>query len=157
MKAIAKEAAMSPALLQYYFPSREDLLLAVITQWDDDNEHRRPGEPMFIRWIDSIRHNASVPGLMHLYTVTLVEAIDENHPAKEYFAKRYADSTDRLIANILLQQYQGCLPSTIDPKRLARLLLAVSEGLQIRWLHDPSFDMADEFAYLLDLFGICHD
>jgi len=154
MKAIAEEVGISPALLQYYFPSRQDLLLSVITQWDDDNERRSAGEPMFTRWMRSIAHNASVPGLVHLYTTTLVEAIDEDHPAKDYFAKRYADAEQRLTAEILLQQYQGRLPSTIEPQRLARLLLATSEGLQIRWLHNPSFQMDDEFGYLLELLGI---
>lgn len=154
MKAIAADVGIGPALLQYYFPSRENLLLAVITEWDEENERRSIGEPVFARWQRSMAHNSTVPGLIHLYTTTLVEAIDEDHPAKIYFFKRYLDATHGVTAELILQQYRGSLPSELDPERIARLLLAASEGLQIRWLHDPSFKMEEEFGYLLESLGI---
>jgi hypothetical protein len=34
------------------------------------------------------------------------------------------------------------------------LLIAACEGLQIRWLHSPDFDMYDEFVFLLREFGL---
>ena len=34
------------------------------------------------------------------------------------------------------------------------MLLAASEGMQIRWLHEPDFDMFEEFLFLLKQFSI---
>ena len=48
----------------------------------------------------------------------------------------------------------GDVPADADPERIARILLATIEGLQIRWLHEPDFDMVEEFLFTLRQFGI---
>lgn len=151
MRAIAADVDISPALLQYYFPSREELLLAVIQEWDDENNRRSLGWSVFGGWLRSIRHNSIVPGLVHLYTTSLAEATDPEHPGRSFFEKRYTRFTRNTVAEVLLQQHAGVTREDLDPERIARILLALSEGLQIRWLHTPDFDMAKEFKYLLDL------
>lgn len=154
MRAIAAEAEISPPLLQYYFPSRDELLMAVIEAWDEENEQRSPGSSSFRGWVRSLRHNAEVAGLVHLFTATLVEAIDDGHPAREFFRQRYEKYTRNTTAEIERQQRAGTAPAHLDPERTARILLAASEGLEVRWLHSPDFDMADEFAYLVESLGL---
>jgi AcrR family transcriptional regulator len=154
MSAIAADVGISPGLLRYYFSTREDLLLAVISEWDKENAQRGLGLSHFADWLIAIGHNATIPGVIHLYTTCLVEATDPDHPGREFYRRRYATLTRKITAEILMQQRNGQAPPDMDPDRVARLLLAVSEGLQIRWLHEPDFSMFREFAYLLKELGL---
>ncbi len=154
MSAIANQAGISPALLQYYFPSRDDLLMAVITEWDAENARRGAGLSHFAHWLKAISYNASIPGLVHLYMTCVAEATDTDHPGREFYRERYARLTRQITAEIRLQQRRGVTPLEADPERIARMLIAGIEGLQIRWLHEPDFDMTEEFLFLLRQFSI---
>lgn len=154
MSAIARHVGVSPALLQYYFASREDLLQEVITAWDADNARRGEGLSHFADWLRAIRHNTGIPGLIHLYMTAVVEATDSEHPHREFYAQRYQGLTPEITEEIRNQQAVGNVDPTADPERIARILLATIEGLQIRWLHEPDFDMVTEFLFTLEQFGI---
>lgn len=154
MSAIARHVGVSPALLQYYFSSREDLLQEVITEWDLDNARRGEGLTHFADWLKAIRHNMRIPGLVHLYMTAVVEATDPDHPHREFYAQRYEGLTPEIVAEIRNQQAAGNVDPEADPARIARILLAAIEGLQIRWLHEPDFDMVEEFLFTLEQFGI---
>jgi hypothetical protein len=62
--------------------------------------------------------------------------------------------TRKIVGELLVQQRNGNVPADADPERIARMLLAASEGMQIRWLHEPDFDMFEEFLFLLKQFSI---
>lgn len=154
LSAIARNVGISPALLQYYFPSRDELLREVITEWDHENEAAGVGLSHFADWLKAIRHNQQIPGLVHLYMTCVVEATDPDHPHRDFYRRRYELLTPEIVEEIRNQQLRGSVPASADPERIARILLATIEGLQIRWLHEPSFDMFDEFLYTLRQFGI---
>lgn len=154
MSAIARHVGISPALLQYYFSSREDLLQEVISAWDSDNAKRGEGLTHFADWLKAIRHNMKIPGLIHLYMTCVVEATDTDHPHRDFYVRRYDGLTPEIVEEIRNQQRSGTVPAEADPNRIARILLATIEGLQIRWLHEPNFDMVEEFLYTLKQFGI---
>ena len=154
LQEIARQLEIGPTLLRHYFSSREELLTEVIKEWDAENERRGRGLTHFEDWLKAIRHNSSIPGLVRLYTAFAVEATDPDHPARPYFKQRYALLTDEIVQDIRNQQRLGHVPADCDPERIARILIAACEGLQIRWLHEPTFDMRDEFVFLLDQFHI---
>lgn len=154
MSAIARHVGVSPALLQYYFSTREDLLQEVITEWDRDNAVRGEGLTHFADWLWGIRHNMQSPGLIHLYMTAVIEATDQDHPNREFYAQRYEGLTPEIVQEIRAQQDSGNVDPAVDPERIARILLATIEGLQIRWLHQPDFDMVAEFLFTLEQFGI---
>ncbi|WP_375389768.1 TetR/AcrR family transcriptional regulator [uncultured Amnibacterium sp.] len=154
MSAIARHVGVSPALLQYYFSTREDLLQEVITAWDRDNAERSEGLTHFADWLRGVRHNMQHPGLIHLYMTAVVEATDADHPNREFYARRYEGLTPEIAQEIRNQQASGNVDPALDPERIARILLAAIEGLQIRWLHQPDFDMVEEFLFTLERFGI---
>lgn len=154
MTAIARKVGISPALLQYYFASREDLLQAVITEWDRDNAVRGEGLTHFAHFVRAINHNMQIPGIIHLYMTCVVEATDPDHPHREFYAERYHKLSPGIVAEVQRQQTAGTLRADLDPDRIARIILATIEGLQIRWLHERDFDLVDEFLYTLEMFGI---
>jgi AcrR family transcriptional regulator len=154
LRAIARELDVSPALLQHYFSSREDLLAEVVAAWDAENGRRSAGMTHLGHWLLAIRHNTEIPGLIRLYTALAVEATDPDHTAREFLRLRYENLTSEIVADVDEQKRTGQAPADIDSERIARLLIAACEGLQIRWLHSPDFDMYDEFVFLLREFRI---
>lgn len=154
MSAVARKVGISPALLQYYFGSREDLLQAVITEWDRENAVRGEGLTHFGHFLRAIRHNMRIPGVIHLYMTCVVEATDPDHPHREFYTQRYHKLSPGIVEEVRRQQREGVLREELDPDRIARILLATIEGLQIRWLHEPDFDLMEEFLYTLEQFGI---
>jgi AcrR family transcriptional regulator len=149
LRAIARELDISPALLQHYFSTREELLMEVVSAWDDENDRRSEGLTFLAHWLVNIKHNTEIPGLIRLYTALAIEATDPDHAARPYFNRRYDNLTSQIVGDIERQKSVGLCPEDIDPKRVARLLIAACEGLQIRWLHSPDFDMYEEFVGLL--------
>lgn len=154
MAAIARHVGVSPALMQYYFATREDLLREVITAWDEDNARRGEGLTHFADWLRAIRHNTQEPGLIHLYMTAVMEATDPDAAHREFYVERYEKLAPEITDEIRNQQASGNVDPGVDPSRITRILLATIEGLQIRWLHEPDFDMVQEFLFTLEQFGI---
>ena len=154
LRAIARELKIGPTLIQHYFSSRDELLTEVISAWDVENARLNEGLPMIDGFAHGIRRNMRIPGLIRLYTAYAVEAADPEHPARPFFESRYNKLTSEMAADIRRQQAMGWVSAQEDPERLARLLIAECEGLQIRWLHEADFDMYQEFVFVLARFGI---
>ncbi len=70
-------------------------------------------------------------------------ATDAEHPAHEYFRERYERSRADFASDFRQMQEDGRLRPDVDPDRLASVLLAISDGMQIQWLYDPTRDMAE--------------
>jgi AcrR family transcriptional regulator len=154
LRAIARELHITPTLIQHYFTSRDDLLTAVIKAWDAENGRLNEGLSMIDAFLHGIRHNMSIPGLVRLYTAYSVEASDPDHPARPYFEQRYQNLTTEMAKDIRRLQDLGDVAESGVPERLARTLIAACEGLQVRWLLNPDFDMYEEFTFVLEELSI---
>ncbi|MET0161417.1 MAG: TetR/AcrR family transcriptional regulator [Microbacteriaceae bacterium] len=154
LRAVARELGVSPALLQHYFGSREQLLQEVVAAWDADSWRLTGGRGVLAGWLLNIRRNVGIPGLVRVYASASVDASDPAHPSRKFFAERYGQLAERLEQEVREQQSAGLAAPDLDPERVARLLIAGSEGLQIRWLHDDGFDMAEEFSALVAALGL---
>lgn len=154
LRAIARELDVSPALLQHYFGSREQLLQEVVEAWDADSWQHSQRLGTLGGWLHNIRRNVGIPGLVRVYAAASVDASSPEHPSRAFFAERYATLTAAIEQEVREQQSAGLADDVLDPARVARLLIAGSEGLQIRWLHEPDFDMAEEFAALVAALGL---
>src|SRR5918997_1806475 len=82
------------------------------------------------------RHEAA-PAFIRLYTVVAAESIDPEHPAHAYFVERYRRSRGDFAAWIANEQREGRLSESIDPDTLARLLVAILDGLELQYLLEP--------------------
>ncbi|MBO0511798.1 TetR family transcriptional regulator C-terminal domain-containing protein, partial [Streptomyces beijiangensis] len=65
------------------------------------------------------------------------------HPAHAFFRDRYAVSRTITADTLRKLQEEGRLSPGLDPERLALMVFALIDGLQMQWLHDPDVDMAD--------------
>jgi AcrR family transcriptional regulator len=156
IRDVATLVGISEAGLLHHFPNKVKLLEAVLEHRDDLARSVVPmdapdGADTLRGLVELAAYNASVPGVVELYCTLSAEATSPDHPAHEYFTRRYAD-TRSAIANAFRRLADaGRLTIEVDPVRAAISTIALMDGLQVQWLLDRDVvDMAQELA---DFFG----
>jgi len=151
VRDLADAVGLSQTGLLHYFGSKDELLTAVLRRRDEiDAEGERDLEAAD-RLIRTLRHNATVPGLVMLYSQMSVEAADPEHPAHEHFRDRFDTMRADIAELIRAGQSDGSVPPTLDPERAATVVVAVTDGLQIQWLYDRDLDMAAHVEHLWEI------
>ncbi|WP_454858299.1 TetR/AcrR family transcriptional regulator [Promicromonospora soli] len=152
---IADRVGMSQTGLLHYFPTKSDLLLAVLHRRDEITVGAAPepdGAPepggLIQGIVDRARANESLPGVIELYSVLCAESITEGHPARSYFVGRFADIRTTYAAELRALQAEGRVRPTLDPERAAASLVGLWDGLQVQWLLEP--ERVDVAACLRD-------
>src|SRR6476659_7518983 len=94
LAGIAAAAGLTTAGLLHHFPSKEELLIAVLQERD-----RLDGERFHLRGfvgldaLDAlaalVQANATTRGLVRAFTVLMGESAAEDHPASRWFQERY--------------------------------------------------------------------
>ncbi|MET8978053.1 helix-turn-helix domain-containing protein [Streptomyces sp. NPDC004539] len=155
LQDIADRVGVTQPALTYYFPTRDDLLLAVLERRDvvgKTSAGPPEGGSMVDGMVGSARHTTEHPGLAKLYVTLSAAATDPDSPAHAYFRDRYRTLATEVTQDFEHQQDTGDLRTDENAAHLARALLAVLDGLQIQWMHDPTVDIAaiaETFARLL--------
>lgn len=156
LKDVADKVGLSQAGLLHHFPSKEALLEAVLTLRDEESITRTgaltaQGIEMLRGLVELTRYNTTIPGLVALYCVLSAEATDPDHPAHEYFQRRYTWVRGTMTEAFDELARQGQLRSGIAPSTAARQLVALMDGLQVQWLLDnDSVDMPAEVVAFLE-------
>lgn len=146
LQDVADRVGMSQTSLLHYFPSKRDLLLAVLN-WRDsvtgDGASRDPEETLVNAVIRQARFNETVPGVIELYAVLCAESMTDDHPGREFFTERYERLRRSYLRSFSALADEGRLREGVDPRRAAASLIALWDGIQMQWLLDPaSVDMA---------------
>jgi AcrR family transcriptional regulator len=143
LQEIAAAAGVTPAGLLHHFGSKNQLLTELLAHRDGSEiaEVNDPERPYGTDFLDHLattaERNSQRRGVTQLYAVLSAEGVTEDHPAQDYFRARY-DGLRQMIANeIRTAQSAGHLPSGPDPVRVATLVIAAMDGLQVQWLYDP--------------------
>lgn len=143
LAGIGRAVGLDSAHIVYYFSSRELLLEEVLRSWDERNfAAMQESGDVFSGWIEAVRRNMRNPGLVQLYTAFAAEAVDDSHPAHAFFRQRFADLQGFFADEIRRRQRAGTAVTAVDADAAALTLIALSDGLQVRWLVDRSIDMA---------------
>jgi len=153
LQEIADSVGLTKAGVLHYFDSREGLLVEVLRERDNAD-----GENLVGKGEDSVtllefaaQHNHEVPGLVELFSRLVVESEAEEHPGHDYIGERYAELERNLSRDIRARQAAGTMRADIDPEVFARVLTAVSDGIQLQWLHDRSIDMSATYAAVVKI------
>ena len=120
---IGVECGITDAAVLHHFGSKENLLLAVM-------EHRDEADRSALADVCTamVGRNARQPEIVRLYTVLSAESLQPDHPVHGYFRER----DQRAVRTFASARVPGG-----GTPRLARLVLATMDGLQLRWLRDP--------------------
>ncbi|RKE05157.1 TetR/AcrR family transcriptional regulator [Streptomyces sp. TLI_171] len=158
VRELAQAVGLSQTGLLHYFGSKEQLFIEILRRRDAVDFQVVSGEgalPVDLEraLTDLQRHNAEVPGLVQLFSRLSAEAVEPDHPAHAYFRDRYREARTSGAEAVRERQAAGDLPEGIDADRLAVLLFALIDGLQMQWQYDPEIDMAEHLSYFWSLLG----
>lgn len=158
VKELAEAVGLSQAGLLHYFDSKDELFVEILRTRDEVDMAGHLGaaraadlDEMRDGYLDIVRHNARVPGLVELFTRLAADAANPEHPSRAFFAERGAGLRDRWAGTIADAQAEGRIHHGIDPMLAARLLQAVSDGAQMQLLVEPELDMTALIETLFDL------
>ena len=138
LREIASRVDVSHQSLMHYFPTKNELLMAVLRRRDerlrrhfDDDGGMSVGELIALA-----EDNVRMPGVIALYNMASAEATNDEHPAHDYYAEFY----ERIIAStsrfLRRAAERGVLREGWTPESAARAILGMMDGLQLQWLYD---------------------
>jgi AcrR family transcriptional regulator len=158
LREVARRVGMSEPGLFRHFQSKSALLEAVLEHRDEIARKRVPLEsPDGLRvlrgLVDLAAYNASIPGVVELYTILSAEATSPDHPAHAYFMRRYDFTREKVELAFANLAAEGKLRHGLDPRRASIALVALMDGLQVQWLLNRDVvDMADELRGVFSVF-----
>jgi AcrR family transcriptional regulator len=139
LREIAARCGISHPGLLHHFATKEALLIAVLEHRDQLDMERFTAEP----GVDTLRRIAEVValnetrrGIVELYAVLSAEATAADHPAHDYFVRRYRTTLDTAETAYADARERGELREGVDPTAAAQELVALMDGLQLQWLLD---------------------
>ncbi len=139
LREIAARCGISHPGLLHHFATKEALLIAVLEHRDELDAAQfvsAGGVAQLRRIVDLAAHNETRRGIVELYAVLSAEATAADHPAHEYFVRRYRRTVDGLTGAFAIARDQGSLLPGVEPVAAAQELIALMDGLQLQWLLD---------------------
>lgn len=159
MADIAVEVGLSEAGLLHHFPSKTDLLLAVLQEREERGravleDQRRLGRSYVEAFVEVLRANAATPALTQLFTVLGAESITDGHPAHDWFVRRYRHLVEEATTQLSLTLDTDHLPGGVTAETVARWLIALADGMRLQWLLEPdAVDRVEAVEQLAGLLG----
>jgi AcrR family transcriptional regulator len=142
---IAKEADVTVQGILHYFPTKDDLMVVLLSLRDEvdiqavrPSDHTVTSAAEFVGVIERlVERNSRRPELIRLYTVLSAESLEPTHPAHQFF-------TDRL--NRAVETFaQLAAPWHPAPEELSLQVVCALDGLQLNWLRDPQLDLVQQW------------
>lgn len=158
LRELGQRCGLGNAGLLHHFGSKEGLLIALLAHRDARDREciglARLEEEICssTTTLEDVRgmlraavvRNCAQPELIRLYAVLQAEALNEAHPAFEFFLAREVGIVEGL--RLHLSDYVS------EPESTARQVLAAMLGLEQQWLRSgQSFDLVEEWDRVADL------
>jgi AcrR family transcriptional regulator len=149
LREISREMDMSLTAVTHHFPTKAALLEAVLEETDRQGEtfDRSGGVAAWV--VGLADQNLDRPELLRVLAIVSAEASSPEHPAHDWFVRRYARMRELSSALIVADQEAGRIAPDRDPAFLADVIIALWDGLQLQWLIDPTTDMVDRLRQSL--------
>lgn len=149
LRELAEAVNLSQAGVLHYFDSKEELFAEILRKRDErDTDKYSVGGDVIGTFGDVMRYNAEVPGFVSLYANVSAAATEPHHPAHAFFVDRYENMRRNLADGVRARQAEGTMATDLDPEKIASVMLAAADGLQVQWLLKPEQDMADHLEYM---------
>jgi AcrR family transcriptional regulator len=150
LASVAEAADLTLPGLLHHFPSKQELLLAVLQDREQRDKAlvaeaiRTHPDDVAALLEALVANNAAAPEGTSFHTVISAEATSPSHPAHDFIVARYARVRSALRRSIAKQSSAAGL-SDEEIKALAVISMAVMDGLQVQWLLNPEIDMVANF------------
>lgn len=138
LREIAGRVGVSHQSLMHYFPTKNELLMAVLRRRDERlRRHFDDAGGMSLTELISLAEdNVGMPGVIELYNMASAEATNEEHPAHAYYAEFYESIIASTARYLQRAADRGVLRKGWTPESAARAILGMMDGLQLQWLYD---------------------
>ncbi len=156
LRELASRVGMSHPGLLHHFPTKAALLEAVLLHRDtvdgaDLDEDLARGTDFFDALVRLVERNALRRPIVELFTALAAEATSPDHPAHEYFVRRYESTLERIGEQLELRARTGRMRPGLEPGVVARQLVALMDGLQVQWLLSLDRPRAERVDMAADL------
>jgi AcrR family transcriptional regulator len=137
---MAREAGITDAGLLYHFPTKRQLLLAVIEQGDSEQDAALARVPdatgmAFLQRMATFGEDLEADPVLTALDVTLsAEHMQDHSAANRYFRSRYERFRAQVARAFADARDRGALSRDVDPEAEAQLLIAVLDGLRLQWI-----------------------
>ncbi|CAL4860312.1 TetR/AcrR family transcriptional regulator [Microbacterium sp. MM2322] len=158
LKEIADRVGIDASTILHHFANKSVLLQRVLEDRDALTPVDAAPQPAagpadtpraFLRLA---RANEKIPGIVELYTLLAAESATPGHPSHQYFHDRYARVRAEFTAAFREMADAGLLRPGVDPEFAAVSTLAVWDGAQVQWMHDPdAVDVTETLRRQLEL------
>jgi AcrR family transcriptional regulator len=145
LRDVADRAGITHAGIRHHFPTKVDLLEAVL-DWRDRDALARAGQgsprgrAVLHAWVGAVVQNTATPALVDLEITLGAEATSSDHPAHEYFTQHYESGEKILRRAYEAIEADGELADGFTPQAAARMVLAMTIGVQALWLRNRDID-----------------
>jgi AcrR family transcriptional regulator len=141
LREIAARCGISHPGLLHHFRTKEALLTAVLEHRDEQDvatfiSPAAAGVDLLRRIVDLVAKNETRRGIVELYAVLSAEATAADHPAHDFFVRRYRTTITSMRGAYEQAKEEGALRDGVDPLTASRELVALMDGLQLQWLLD---------------------
>ncbi|WP_320194518.1 TetR/AcrR family transcriptional regulator [Agrobacterium rosae] len=150
--SIAADVGLSLPGLLHYFPTKVDLLLAILEKRDLESASAvgakyEDWRKVLLGLIDVARSNQSIPNVVQAFAVLNAESLTADHPASTWFASRVSHLTENFVFSLQKGIAGGEIKPDVDPQSIASELIGMMDGLQMLWLRSPGeIDMVKIFS-----------
>ncbi len=158
LREIGERVGLDRSSLLHHFPTKSDLLLAVMHERDrraDEilaSAHPDTADDLPRAVLALAEHNADTPGVIALYSLLAAESVTPDHPLGEYFTERTRRVRAGLETWLAQAEADGMLRDGVSASFAATSFFALWEGVQLHWVIDPErVDVVATLRGYLDL------
>lgn len=156
LRELASRVGMSHPGLLHHFPTKVALLEAVLDHRDtvdqaDLEDDLARGTDYVDALVRLVERNALRRHVVELFTALAAEATSPDHPAHEFFVRRYEWAVARTGEQLARRARAGALRDGVDPQAAARQIVALMDGLQVQWLLSLDRPRAERVDMAADL------
>ena len=168
---IAQASDISKAGLLHHFASKEELFTQVLARRDVEDARAALGESaqdMWAAlewWVGIVERNVGRRSLVSIYTAMTASVLDAEHPAHDWMVGHLGGTINDLVDMVEQGKADGAVRPDAPSHLIARILVALSDGLQVQWLADqievehgrgglggiPPTDMVAETRMVVDM------
>lgn len=150
MRDVAAETGVTHAGLRYHFPSKDDLLLAVLERHSDlgDEYYDRAFEyvqqtppdvwGVLEEFVGYLQYSLSQRLKAQMFIMHAILAADPDHAAHDFFERRYRNIREQFTQVIGALVDHGFMREELVVEEAATELIAMADGLQVQWLISPT-------------------
>jgi AcrR family transcriptional regulator len=154
---IAKRAGLTRSGLLHHFESKEVLLREALG-------HRLLSNAKSLHAIESatafemldavvrmVEFTTWIPNAARAHQILAAEATAPENPAHDWFAEQFAFVRGNMAAALQRSIATGEVRADVDIDAVTMQLLAMSDGLQLHWLHSPDSNPLASARYMVEL------